>query len=92
MQHLDQKFNPRQNSTCLEQQINASPENFTVALIVILETLEGLEVSLLVVEGQIHTQINTYTNNATFRLFMYRADSVKTLVSLWLNQDPTYAA
>ena len=71
MQHLDQKINPQQNTICLEQQINASLENFTVALIVILETVEGLEISLLVVEGQ----INTYTNNATFRLF----DSVKTL-------------
>ena len=58
---MDQKINPQQNIICLEQQINASPENFTVALIVILETLEGLQISLLVVEGQkkhIHQQRN----------------------------------
>ena len=38
MQKIDQKANQRQNSICLEQQIYASPENFTPTLLVVLET------------------------------------------------------
>ena len=37
-QNLDQKFNQRQNTVCLEQQIYASQENFTPTLLVMLET------------------------------------------------------
>ena len=37
-QTLDQKVNQRQNTVCLEQQIYASPENFTPTLLVVLET------------------------------------------------------
>ena len=37
-QNLDQKFNQRQNTVCLEQQIYASLENFTPTLLVMLET------------------------------------------------------
>ena len=36
--NFDQKVNPRQNTVCLEQQIDASPENFTPALLPILKT------------------------------------------------------
>ena len=36
--NLDQKVNYRQNTVCLEQQIYASPENFTPTLLVVLET------------------------------------------------------
>ena len=35
---MDQKVNQRQNTVCLEQQIYASPENFTPTLLVTLET------------------------------------------------------
>ena len=37
-QTLDQKVNQRQNTVCLEQQIYASPDNFTPMLLVMLET------------------------------------------------------
>ena len=36
--NLDQKVDQRQNTVCLEQQIYASPENFTPTLLVMLET------------------------------------------------------
>ena len=36
--NLDQKVNQQKNTVCLEHQIYASPENFTPALLVILET------------------------------------------------------
>ena len=36
--NLDQKVNHRQNTVFLEQQINASPENFTQTLLVMLDT------------------------------------------------------
>ena len=36
--NLDQKVNRQQNTVCLEQQIYASPENFTPTLLVMLET------------------------------------------------------
>ena len=35
---MDQKVNQRQNTVVLEQQIYASPENFTPTLLVLLET------------------------------------------------------
>ena len=38
IQNLDQKVNQQQNTVCLEQQIYASPENFTPTLFVVLET------------------------------------------------------
>ena len=38
MQNLDQPINSQQNTECLEQQFYASPENFTPALLVMLET------------------------------------------------------
>ena len=38
MQNLDQQINLQQNTECLEQQFYASPENFTPALLVMLET------------------------------------------------------
>ena len=38
MQHLDQQINSQENTKCLEQQFYASPENFTPALLVMLET------------------------------------------------------
>ena len=37
-QSLDQKVNQQQNTVCLEQQIYASPGNFTPMLLVMLET------------------------------------------------------
>ena len=37
--NFDQKVNQRQNTVCLEQQIYASPENFTPTLLVMLETI-----------------------------------------------------
>ena len=37
-ENLDQKVNQQQNTVHLEQQIFASPENFTLTLLVILET------------------------------------------------------
>ena len=37
-QNFDQKVSQRQNTVCLEQQIYASPENFTPTLLVMLET------------------------------------------------------
>ena len=38
MQNLDQQINSQQNNECLEQQFYANPENFTPALLVMLET------------------------------------------------------
>ena len=38
MQNFNQKVNQRQSTICLEQQIYASPENFTPTLLVMLET------------------------------------------------------
>ena len=38
MQNLDQQINSQQNTEGLEQQFYASPENFTPALLVMLET------------------------------------------------------
>ena len=38
MQNLDQKVNQQQNTVCVEQQVYASPENFTPTLLVMLET------------------------------------------------------
>ena len=35
---LDKKVNQRPNTVCLEQQIYASPENFTPTLLVMLDT------------------------------------------------------
>ena len=40
---LDQKVNEQQNTVCLEQQIYASPENFTPAMLVMLETFRRSE-------------------------------------------------
>ena len=37
-QNLDHKVNQRQNTVCLQQQIYASPDNFTPTLLVMLET------------------------------------------------------
>ena len=39
MQNLDQKVKQRQNTVCLEQHLNDSPENFAQTLLVMLETL-----------------------------------------------------
>ena len=39
--NLDQKVNQRQNIVCLEHQIYASPDNFTPALLPMLETFRG---------------------------------------------------
>ena len=36
--NLDQKVNPQQNTVCLEQKQYASPDNFTPALLVMLDT------------------------------------------------------
>ena len=38
--NLHQKVNQRQNTVCLEQQIYASPKNFTPTLLVMLETFK----------------------------------------------------
>ena len=38
MQNPDQKVNPRQTTICLEQNVFASQENFTSALLVMSET------------------------------------------------------
>ena len=35
---MDQQVNPRQDTICLDQQIYSSPENFTPALLLMLET------------------------------------------------------
>ena len=37
----DKKENLQQNSVCLEQQIYTSPENYTQALLVMLDTIRG---------------------------------------------------
>ena len=36
--NFDQKVNQRQNTICLEQQTNVSPENFMPTLLVLFET------------------------------------------------------
>ena len=43
LQNLDQKVNQLQNTVCLQQQIYASPENFTPTLLVMLETFRRSE-------------------------------------------------
>ena len=45
-QNSDQKVNQRQNTVCLEQQIYASPENFTPTLLEVLETFRRSGVGL----------------------------------------------
>ena len=43
IRNFDQKVNSRQNTACLEQKKCASPENFTPALMVMLETFRRSE-------------------------------------------------
>ena len=63
MRKLDQKFNQRQNTLCLELQIYASPENFTPTLLVMLEKFRRSAITLLdqtiTLQGQPTTIPNT---------------------------------
>ena len=60
MLNLDQKVNQQWNTVCLEQQIYASPENFTPTLLVMLETFSrsgktmGCSTTSVVINSFIH--------------------------------------
>jgi hypothetical protein len=72
-QNLDQKDNQRQHTVCLEQQIIASPKNFTPTLLVMLETFRrsAYEVALWIADlPPLKLHQSTKSTPVTFELMM----------------------